>query len=114
MENEKLKPCPFCGGEVRVCLDEGILPESDTRAWVEYYCQKCDIRFVFEKRHIAIYKNHENSKDVSEIRYYVSKQWNTRAKGKEKDKKCVHCGEPAIKDFCEKCEKFAWKNTNKA
>ena len=35
MKTNELKPCPFCGGEARVCVDEHI--DSHT-----YYSVECD------------------------------------------------------------------------
>lgn len=65
MSDEKLKPCPFCGGEAREVIRKGVFSER----FSIIYCTKCE---------------HSSGlfKGIKSAREY----WNTRPLEDEKDK----------------------------
>ena len=56
MSRDKLKPCPFCGGEAEICDDTDLCLD------VGIVCEKCNLELVQETVERAI------------------KAWNRRAK----------------------------------
>ena len=81
--NEKLLPCPFCGGEVKYvrcgCLDSNI-PE-EYKNWIMIICPSC----------LCTTEGFENIQELTTL-------WNKRSLN-EVDKKglktCPHCGKKA-------------------
>ena len=42
MSDERLKPCPFCGGEARISADTEAVRDSEGRLWAfTVVCDKC-------------------------------------------------------------------------
>lgn len=71
--NKKLKPCPFCGGEAKLFLDESRYYKS------QVYCKKCGVR--------------TNREHIPEIAVTT---WNTR---KPIDKVVEQLEEKSFKDY---------------
>jgi len=49
--NDKLKPCPFCGGAARIMLDGEDLPDE---SFHNVYCTNCKVQFWVKSKTEAI------------------------------------------------------------
>ena len=48
---EKLLPCPFCGGEARIMLEEDDMPDD---SFHNVYCKSCGVQFWVKSKTEAI------------------------------------------------------------
>ena len=76
-EEQKLRSCPFCGGEASYCT--GYITDDKQYFGVGIWCSKCDANI---RREILIPKI-DFGQYVDKMRTEVIKAWNRRAKDAE-------------------------------
>lgn len=93
MSEEKLKPCPFCGGEAEVASDEyrqeyinplfgSVTMPAASKAWA--YCTKCGAmgRVVRDKD----YDGYKDLKREERLKKQAIEAWNRRYKEQDDEK----------------------------
>lgn len=87
MQNDKLLPCPFCGGEVELLTEE----VDATREAYNFHCDNCDM---------STYYDYPNDREDA------IKQWNTR---KPMERIVEHLEEKSSLNHLEKMEERVGK-----
>lgn len=61
---DKLKPCPFCGGEAQVAMPQLTIQSLNTTFNIDtycVYCPKCQMYFGYTPKHKGIYDTEQEA-----------------------------------------------------